>query len=159
MKKLSSIQKAYIAGFLDGDGSVYIKLTRNNTYRFKYQISAYIVFYQSSVNVQFLQDLQKEMGIGYIRNRKDHVSELIIGDKNSQLELIEVLLPYTKLKAKQILLMKKILLKKSLVKNGNDFMELCGLIDGYKTLNYSKKRSQNSIEVRKILKQNNLITP
>jgi len=159
MKKLSSARLSYIAGFLDGDGSVYIKLTKNKTYRFKYQVSSYIVFYQSSINIQFLQNLQKELSIGYVRKRNDGVSEFIIGDEKSQLELIEKILPYTKLKLEQLQLMKKILRKKKFVKCADDFLKLCGLIDGYKNLNYSKKRSQNSIEVRKVLVQNNLITP
>jgi hypothetical protein len=99
------------------------------------------------------------MGVGYIRKRKDGISELIIGDEKSQLELIESILPYAKLKLKQVQLMKEVLHKKKTVKCAKDFMKLCRIIDRYKSLNYSKKRSQNSIEVRKVLVQNNLITP
>jgi len=52
--KLSSNQKAYLAGFLDGDGSIYVRAKPNQTYRFGYQIAPYIVFYQSSINSNFL---------------------------------------------------------------------------------------------------------
>lgn len=45
--KLSSQQKAYIAGFLDGDGSIYVQLKPNPTYRYRFQVSPAIVFYQS----------------------------------------------------------------------------------------------------------------
>jgi hypothetical protein len=46
MRKLNDTQKSYIAGFLDGDGSVYVKLKKNDTYRYGYQIAPYITFYQ-----------------------------------------------------------------------------------------------------------------
>lgn len=159
MNKLSTKQKSYLSGFLDGDGSVYVKLTKNKTYRYRYQASGYIVFYQSDVNLNFLQNLQREIGIGYIRKRKDGIVELIVGDEKSQLELIDNISPYSRLKKKQLILMKRILQEKKKVKNGKDFLELCKLIDEFKHLNYSKKRFQNSSEVRKVLLQENLITP
>ncbi len=159
MKKLSSIQKSYIAGFLDADGSVYVKLTKNKTYRFRYQVSSYIVFYQSSINKNFFKKLKKEIGVGYIRERKDGIAELIIGDEKSQKELINQILPYSRLKKKQLILMLKILQNKKFVKNAGNFIKLCKLIDKYRNLNYSKKRFQDTQEVLKILKQENLITP
>ena len=47
-KLLSPIKKAYIAGFLDGDGSIYVRAKPNTSYRFGYQIALYIVFFQSA---------------------------------------------------------------------------------------------------------------
>jgi hypothetical protein len=37
-RKFSSEHKAYLAGFLDGDGSIYARLKPNNTYRFGFQV-------------------------------------------------------------------------------------------------------------------------
>ncbi len=159
MKKLSSIQKSYIAGFLDADGSVYVKLTKNKTYRFRYQISSYIVFYQSNINKNFFKRLKKEIGIGYIRERKDGIAELIIGDEKSQTELINQILPYSRIKKRQLILMKRILQNKKFIRNARDFINLCKLVDKYRKLNYSKKRFQCTKEVIKVLKQENLFTP
>ncbi len=44
---LNQIQKSYIAGFLDGDGSIYVRLKPNRTYRYGFQVSPYIVLFQS----------------------------------------------------------------------------------------------------------------
>jgi len=159
MRKLSIAEKAYVAGFLDGDGSVYVKLTKNKSYRYRYQVSSYIAFYQSQTNERFLRDLRKKLRCGYLRNRNDGISEFIIGDEKSQLEIIKSILPYSKLKKKQLKLMKKILEKKKKVKNATDFLKLCSLIDKYKKLNYSKKKIQITSEVEKILKKEGLITP
>ena len=159
MRKLSIAKKAYIAGFLDGDGSVYVKLTKNKNYRYRYQVSSYIAFYQSQVNEIFLRDLKIQIGCGYLRKRNDGISELIIGDEKSQLAIIQSVLPFSKLKQKQLELMKEILEKKKKVKSAKDFLKLCYLIDRYKKLNYSKKRKQITTEVKKILQKEGLITP
>ena len=48
MKKLiSQTKRAYLAGFLDGDGSIYVQLKPNKTYRFGFQDAPYIVLFQS----------------------------------------------------------------------------------------------------------------
>jgi hypothetical protein len=47
-KNLSELEKAYIAGFLDGDGSIIIQLIKDNTRKFGHYIRVSIVFYQSS---------------------------------------------------------------------------------------------------------------
>jgi len=159
MRKLTVAEKAYIAGFLDGDGSVYVKLTKNRTYRYRFQVSSYIAFYQSQTNEKFLKTLCKDLKCGYLRSRNDGVCEFIVGDEKSQLELIESILPYSKLKHKQLKLMKEIIEKKKMVKCAKDFLRLCSLIDKYKKLNYSKKRTQITQEVEKILKKEGLITP
>jgi len=145
--------------FLDGDGSVYVKLTKNKSYRYRYQVSSYVTFYQSRSNENFLRKLHKELGCGYLRKRKDGISELIIGDEKSQLEIINSILPYSRLKNKQLRLMREILEKKKKVKKATDFLKLCSLIDKYKRLNYSKKRTQTIIEVKKNLIKEGLITP
>ncbi len=159
MNSFSEVEKAYIAGFLDGDGSVYVKLTKNKSYKFRYQVSAYISFYQSQIKNQFLEEIQKKFGCGYLRKRKDGISEFILGDEKSQIEFIEMVLPYSKLKKKQLKLMGKILKYKKEVKNADDFLKICALVDEYRLLNYSKKRKILTKEVKKTLRKEGLITP
>jgi len=159
MNNFSEVEKAYIAGFLDGDGSVYVKLTKNKSYKFRYQVSAYISFYQSQSKNQFLEEIQKKFGCGYLRKRKDGISEFILGDEESQIKFIEMISPYSKLKKKQLQLMKKILNGKKKVKTANDFLKICALVDEYRLLNYSKKRKVLTKEVKKTLKKEGLITP
>jgi len=55
--------------------------------------------------------------------------------------------------------MSEILEKKRTVKTAKDFIRLSKLIDQFKNLNYSKKRSQTSYSVEKLLKNKGLLTP
>ena len=157
--KLSEKEKAYIAGFLDGDGSIYVKLKPNSTYRYKFQVSPAIVFYQSKKENSHLEWLQKTISRGYVRERNDGIIEYIIGDVESLKELIKGLLPYLRLKQKQAKLMLEVLEMKAKIKSAEDFLKLAKKIDLFQRLNYSKKRIQNSIKVEKVLKKEKLLAP
>jgi hypothetical protein len=157
--KLSNQQKAYIAGFLDGDGSIYVKIKPNSTYRYRFQISPAIVFYQSEKEKKYLGWLRKTIGRGYLRERNDGVVEYIIGDVKSLRMLINRLMPYLRLKQKQAKLMLEVLDKKERVRNPKEFLKLAKRIDIFQRINYSKKRIQNSTVVKKVLKDEGLLTP
>ncbi len=45
---MSELTKAYIAGFLDGDGRILAQIVRNTSHRFKFQIIVAIVIYQKT---------------------------------------------------------------------------------------------------------------
>ncbi len=156
---MKATEKAYIAGFLDGDGSVHIRLKPNETYRFGFQIVPSIVFYQSFKEINFLYDLKKLLNIGYIRERKDGMVEYIIGDTGSMLYLIDSILPYLILKEKQAKLLREIIFIKKSINSAEDFYLMCKKIDYFEKLNYSKKRKQNSQKVKEYLLKKGLLTP
>jgi hypothetical protein len=151
--------KSYIAGFLDGDGSIHVRIKPNLTYKYGFQISPNIVFYQSMKESSYMRWIQKKLKVGYLRERKDGIIELTIGDRKSLLWLIDEITPYLKLKKSQAKLMKTILLTQKDVKTAKDFLQLCKKIDSFEKLNYSKKRKYNSLYVEKILKKEGLLTP
>jgi len=157
--KLSNEQKAYIAGFLDGDGSIHVRLKPNSTYRFRFQISPSVVFYQSKKEKSYMQWLKNLIGRGYIRERKDGIVEYIIGDLESIKSLLESIKPYLRLKKRQANLMLKTLSMKEKVKSAKDFVKLSEEIDKFQKLNYSKKRIQNSLKVKKVLKKKDFLAP
>jgi len=157
--KIKENLKSYIAGFLDGDGSVYVKLTRNDDYRYGYQVCPYVVFYQSKKNRFGLEKIKKITRIGYMRDRKDGISEYIVGDIDSIKKLMKWVKPYVILKRNHIKLMLDILKKKKKIKNAKDFLELCILIDKFKELNYSKKRINTAKQVKEVLRKKGLLTP
>ncbi len=131
MNKLSSVQRAYIAGFLDADGSIYVKLTKNTTYKYQFQISPYIVFYQSLSSKKALTELQKITGIGYLRKRNDGIEEYIIGDVKSIKDFLKTIKKYLIYKINQAELMLKILKVKEKIKSPQDFIDLCRLVDQF----------------------------
>ena len=156
---LSVVERAYIAGFLDGDGSVYVRLKPNDTYRYRFQIAPYVVFYQSSKEQKHLGVLKSMIGEGYVRERNDGIVEYTIGDVGSIRELLRELQPYLRLKKKQAKLMLEILSRKQRVKNGRDFVALAQKIDQFRQLNYSKKRTRDAVLVQKVLQGEGLLTP
>lgn len=159
MHKLSVAQRAYIAGFLDGDGSIYVRLKPNRTYHYLYQVAPNIVFFQSKKERCGLEYIQRITGVGYLRDRNDGVVEYTIGDVSSIVSLLNAVRPYLYLKKRQASLMFSILRKKQSVKTAAQFVELAALIDRFQQLNYSKRRVHMSASVRDTLKAEGLLTP
>ena len=145
MHKLSSIQKAYLAGFLDGDGSIYVRLKPNPTYKFGFQVAPYVIFFQSAKDEKNFKKLCSILGLGYMRKRKDGILEYTIGRVEAIAEFLSLVRPYVILKKKQLDLMQKIMRMKSSVKNKKDFEVLMKLIDSFRELNYSKKRIKRTL--------------
>ena len=137
--KLTEIQKAYLAGFLDADGSIYVRAKPNSTYRFGYQIAPYIVFYQSSKSVLF-EKVCTQIGVGRKRVRKDGVTEYIIGKQEEILDFLNSVEPYLILKKEQSKILREILKIKESVVSRNDFQRILTLCNQFSNLNYSKKR-------------------
>src|SRR3990167_1568820 len=94
LQSLNSIQKAYIAGFLDGDGSIYVRAKPNSTYRYGFQIAPYVVFFQSAKSKENFVQLCELMGCGYVRERKDGILEYIISKSDDIQNFLECVQPY-----------------------------------------------------------------
>ena len=140
MKNISSTQKAYLAGFLDGDGSIYVRLKPNDTYRYGFQVAPYIVLFQSQKERQNFERICHLVDLGYIRERKDGILEYTIGREEAIRSFLSLVSPYLILKKEQSKLMIKILDTKKEVENSKDFSALMKLINRFQELNYSKKR-------------------
>lgn len=137
---ISSTKRAYIAGFLDGDGSVYVRMKPNSTYRFGFQFAPSIILFQSAKDREGFEKMCSVLPFGYIRERKDGVLEYTINRKEDIRSFLRLVEPYVVLKRKQVLLMKEIITKKERVKSAEDFTQLARLVDRFRELNYSKKR-------------------
>jgi len=131
---------AYIAGFLDGDGSVFFQIVPRPDYKQKFQIRTSIGFYQDTTNVKILEWLKEQIGSGYIRHRKTGISDYTIVEPKEVKRILTLLQPYVRLKKKQVELGLEILDKLDSKKSDKDFLEICKLVDKFKELNYSKKR-------------------
>jgi hypothetical protein len=142
---------AYIAGFLDGDGSIFFQIVPRKDYKNKFEIRSSIAFYQKSNNSKILDWLKEIFGAGYIRHRKTGISDYTIVESKEVKRILKLLQPYVKLKEKHINLGLEIFRKIENKKSNKDFLEICQLIDKYKELNYSKKRTNTSEIVNKSL--------
>ena len=145
MLKLTQSQLAYLAGFIDGDGSIYVRLKPNSTYRYGFQIAPYIILFQSVKDEANFQKICDLLNCGYLRRRNDGILEYTIGRRDQILELIIKIKPYLILKKEQANLIQKILKLKVLVKNQDDFARLMDLVNRFADLNYSKKRIKHKL--------------
>jgi hypothetical protein len=141
-RKFSSTISAYLAGFLDGDGSIYVRLKPNSTYRYGFQIAPYIVLFQSNQDRKNFEKVCSLLDFGILRERKDGILEYSINRTENLKLFLKSVKPFLILKRKQAELMLKILAKKEKVKNLNDFKKLAQLVDAFRDLNYSKKRKK-----------------
>jgi len=138
---MDSTTLAYIAGFLDGDGSIFFQIVPRKDYKQKFQIRTSIGFYQDTTNVRILEWLKEQIGAGYIRHRKTGISDYTIVESKKVKRLLTLLRPYIKLKKKHVELGLDIINKLENKKSDEDFLEICKLVDKFKDLNYSKKRT------------------
>ena len=150
---------AYIAGFLDGDGSVFFQLTRRKDYVLGYQIRCNVAFYQKTDHQEILVWLKECFQAGYIRHRKTGMSDYTVVDPVAVKGILQMLKPYVRLKKEHINLALKILERLSTHKTAQQFLELCHEVDRFKDLNYSKKRTNNASVVEEFFKTNCFLTP
>jgi len=105
---------AYIACFLDGDGSVMVQLKKRKDTKKKWRIMFTICFYQDSRHEEGLLWIRKIIG-GYLSRRNDGITELRINGYKKVYELLKQLEPFVKFKKIQVEAMIKIL--KNSIKN------------------------------------------
>ena len=147
--------KAYIAGFLDGDGCIMLQLVYRHDYVLGYQIRASVVFYQKQQYRDFLEWLKHTFGdVGYVRNRNDGMCKYtIVGIANVK-TVLTLLLPYLRLKKRQAEIVLKVI--SQMPGQGNKMTKeklllLAPEVDRFLELNYSKRRTNTSVKLKNFL--------
>jgi len=150
--------RAYIAGFLDGDGCLMAQLVKRSGYIRGYQIRLSIVFYQKKQNKYHLVWLKRYLKHGYVRERNDGMAEYTIVGLRAVKESLVKIYPYLRLKKK----LAKIILEIADMPrklSTKDFLRYCSLADKTAKYTYSKKRTKTVEEVIKYLTKNKILTP
>jgi len=143
--KLSIEEKAYIAGFLEGAGSIILQIVRQKTFVYGYTIRVSICFYQKTSRNWFMLWLKNKLGnLGYLRNRTDNMCEYTITSLNDVSLVLTMLLPYLRIKKNLGKLALSIIERNQKVKTKNDFLEVCKLVDKAVFYTDSKKRTITS---------------
>lgn len=143
MKTLTEEQAAYLAGFIDADGSIIAQIVKREDYFLKFQIRVSVLLIQKNKRMHFLKQIQSELSdVGTIRNRGDGVSEFALVGITNTVQLLKQVLPFLRLKKKQANLVIRISEQLILTKNDpKQFLTLCELSDQVANLNDSKNRS------------------
>lgn len=147
---------AYIAGFLDGDGSIMAQLVRRKDYKLGYQIRVSVVFYQKTNHQEILFWLKEQLKHGYIRLRNDGMTEYTIVGLTEVEQILLLLQDKLRLKknlALDVLRLIKLHPKKM---TAIKLIKLSLLVDKTAEFNYSKKRTNTSKVLVDFLKDQNL---
>lgn len=153
MGSRSKINLAYIAGFLDGDGSLMMQIKKRNDGAGKFRFMLTICFYQDSRHAGPLEWIRDQFGVGYLSKRNDNITELRINGFEQVRKITKELLPYIKFKkiqAKAIYKASCILNKKSKI-NKKVIKLLVNYILVIQKNNYSTRKKKSKKDLFKIL--------
>jgi len=153
LDQLNEVQLSYIAGFLDGNGSIVNQIVRAKDRKFKHTIRVSVNYHQKTKRHWFMIKLKKMLGEGSLRKKNDGTSQLTITGFKSVKRHLEKLKPFLHLKKDLAGLTLNIIEDYEKVNTKASFLEVCKKID--KTANYTdgKKRVHTFASVNIFLDQ------
>jgi hypothetical protein len=145
--KVKNTDLAYIAGFLDGDGSLMLQIKKRSDVKNKRRFMLTICFCQDKRNDKVLFWIRKKLGIGYISKRKDKITELRINGYETVGKILKMLSPYLKVKRKQaeILIKCSHILRKKI--NQEHLKKLAKYIHQLQSINYTTRKKKSLKEI------------
>ncbi len=138
----SEIELAYIAGFLDGDGSLMLQIKKRLDGRIGIRFMPTICFYQDTRHEKTLYWIQKVLKIGYVSRRNDGMSELRINGYKQVENILKKLNPYIRFKKIQ---------NKALV-------SACVILSSTKFSKLSKKQLRKLVSLILVIQKENYVT-
>ena len=150
----SSIEKAYIAGFLDGDGSLMLQLKKRSDTSRSYRFMATICFYQDSRHDEPLHWFREILDAGYVTRRNDAMSELRINGFDTVARILVDLEPYIHFKKVQVKSMIQAcqILRRDVRKlSKEDLLTVVDCILAIQNANYKAHRKKSQEDLLKII--------
>ena len=142
MGSRSKIKLAYIAGFLDGDGSLMLQLKKRSDSKRAIRFMTTICFYQDTRHEKTLYWIQEVLGIGYISNRNDGMTELRINGYKQVRNILTNLLPYIQFKKLQ----------------ASALLQACEILSSTKFKTLTKKQLLKLVELILVIQSENYVT-
>lgn len=88
-----NIKWTYIAGFIDGDGSMMLQIKKRSDTKRGFRFMATICLYQDSRHEKPLHLIRDKIGIGYVTKRNDGISELRVNGFTSVHKILKEIEP------------------------------------------------------------------
>jgi hypothetical protein len=136
------VELAYIAGFLDGDGSLMLQLKKRSDSKRAIRFMATICFYQDTRHEKTLYWIRRVLSIGYISRRKDGMTELRINGYEQIRNILKSLLPYIRFKKLQT----------------SALLKACEVLSGTKFQKLTKKQLTKLIDLILVIQSENYVT-
>ncbi len=137
------------------------QLVHRKDYRLGYQIRTSIVFYQKTIHQDFLLWLKEQLGYGYVRARRDGMSEYTVVGFREVEHVLKLLYPFLCLKKelaeKVLLLIKQHPSQRKMT--ADILVNLSRLVDETARFSYSKKRTNRSEQVIIFLENHGISVP
>jgi hypothetical protein len=139
-KTIPEVQKAYLAGFIDGDGAIMALLERHPAKRFGLRVRVWVKATQLHQNdVAWLCD---ELGFGRVRQSRE-CWEWLVKDQSDAEWLLRAIRPFARVKAPQIEIALRILEYR--IATIDDLQKIAEWADALAALNVrSRGRRQNT---------------
>ena len=129
------------------------QLVRRKDYVYGFQVRASVVFYQKTKHRDHLEWIKRQLKYGYIRDRKDGMSEYTIVGIEAVRETLRQLAPFVRLKKPHVMLAIRIFETWPKRFNPERLMAVGKLVDEFKELNYSKRRRNTAETLREFFDQ------
>ena len=150
---------SYLAGFLDGDGSIHFQLVRQKEYRFGFYIRASMSLSQSTSARAGLEYLQELIGGGYLRDRGTGMSDLVVTSRKLLIEVFERVRPYVIFKKHHVERAIWLLPQIKVGLSAEEFVRLAHEVDDFSSLNYSKTKRITAADVEQHLFSKGWLVP
>jgi intein-encoded DNA endonuclease-like protein len=131
---------AYIAGFLDGDGSIHFQLVRQQQYRYGFYVRLSVSFHQHQTGREGLEWLKGQLEVGYIRNRAGQMSDYVITSRPAIRILLNRIEAYVVFKRRQVRQALELLDMIEAIDSSEEFLAVAQQVEMFKSLNRSKRR-------------------
>lgn len=152
---IKETEYAYIAGFLDGDGSLMLQVKHRSDSKLGWRFMATVCFYQDTRHEAPLLWLRNKLGIGYLSRRRDGITEVRINGYEQISGILKKLLPYLRFKkaqAQAIYLACDILLQTPVkLLTARDKRKLCDYLLMVQRHNYATHHKKTKAELHKIV--------
>jgi intein/homing endonuclease len=135
---MTETERAYIAGFFDGDGSVMALIEPNPELRFKHRIRVVLKFAQNKRHIHVLEELKSIVGSGYLTTTHSD-SEYVLKDQRAIEQLLFELYTYVKVKKQVVGLALELIERLKILKTESDFVQAAQLADKISECNLQSK--------------------
>jgi LAGLIDADG endonuclease len=150
---------SYLAGFLDGDGSIHFQLVRQREYRFGFYIRASLSLSQSTSARHGLEHLQRVIGGGYLRDRGTGMSDLVVTSRPLLVETLQAVEPYVIFKREHVRRALWLLPQLGPRLDVQEFLRMAREVDTFAALNYSKTKRISAADVEQHLRSKGVVVP
>ena len=155
---MKATDASYLAGFMDGDGSIHFQLVRQDGYRFGFYIRVSLSLSQCTSDREGLEQLQRLIGAGYLRDRGTGMSDLVITSRPVLMRILSEVEPFVVFK-RQVRKALEIMSRIKRRPDPQEFLELARAVDAFSALNHSKTKRVFAADVERHLQGMGLLVP